>query len=74
MRPLIFTQVARIEAQARASSGQPVLSMTATIGAVYKEAGMQGLFQGLVPRIGLAVWQTLFMVTGAKMVKDYFEF
>lgn len=48
--------------------------MTSTIGAVYKEAGMQGLFQGLVPRIGLAVWQTLFMVTGAKIVKDYFGF
>lgn len=48
--------------------------MTGTIGAVYKEAGMKGLFQGLVPRIGLAVWQTLFMVTGAKMVKEFFDF
>ena len=25
---------------------------------------------GIVPRIGLGVWQTLFMVTGAKLFKD----
>jgi hypothetical protein len=26
--------------------------------------------QGIVPRIGLGIWQTLFMVTGVKLVKD----
>ena len=31
----------------------------------------QGWFKGVVPRIGLGIWQTLFMVTGARMVKDY---
>ena len=27
-------------------------------------AGGQGLFQGIVPRVMLGIWQTLFMVTG----------
>ena len=35
-----------------------------------KESGVGGLFRGIVPRIGLGIWQTLFMVTGAKMVKE----
>ncbi len=32
--------------------------------------GVRGLFQGIVPRVLLGVWQTLFMVTGAKLVQD----
>ena len=32
--------------------------------------GMRGLFQGIVPRVLLGIWQTLFMVTGAKLVQD----
>jgi hypothetical protein len=32
--------------------------------------GPKGLFKGLVPRIMLGIWQTLFMVTGAKLVQD----
>ena len=26
--------------------------------------GVKGLFQGIVPRVMLGIWQTLFMVTG----------
>ena len=26
--------------------------------------GVRGLFQGIVPRVMLGIWQTLFMVTG----------
>ena len=37
---------------------------------IVKESGVGGLFRGIVPRIGLGIWQTLFMVTGAKMVKE----
>ena len=37
---------------------------------VVAESGMTGLFTGLVPRVMLGIWQTLFMVTGAKIVKD----
>jgi len=38
---------------------------------VYQEHGAAGLFKGVIPRIGLGIWQTLFMVTGAKLVKQY---
>ncbi len=37
---------------------------------VVKENGVKGLFQGIIPRWGLGVWQTLFMVTGPVLVKD----
>jgi len=40
---------------------------------IVAESGVQGLFTGIVPRIGLGVWQTLFMVTGAKIVKDIMD-
>lgn len=32
--------------------------------------GPTGLFKGLFPRVLLGIWQTLFMVTGAKLVQD----
>lgn len=32
--------------------------------------GIQGLFAGLLPRACLSVYQTLFMVTAAKIIKD----
>ena len=32
--------------------------------------GVRGLFTGIFPRVLLGVWQTLFMVTGAKLVQD----
>ena len=37
---------------------------------VYAEYGVAGLFKGLIPRMGLNIWQTLFMVTGAQMIKS----
>ena len=37
---------------------------------VVAESGFTGLFTGLVPRVCLGIWQTLFMVTGAKLVKE----
>jgi hypothetical protein len=58
-------EVARIEAQARAAAGQPALSMPAVMRMVVAESGVTGLFTGLVPRVMLGIWQTLFMVTGA---------
>ena len=38
---------------------------------IVKTEGVQGLFKGIIPRIGLGIWQTLFMVTGAKLLKQY---
>ena len=37
---------------------------------VVAEYGVAGLFKGLIPRMGLNIWQTLFMVTGAQFIKD----
>jgi hypothetical protein len=63
-------EVARIQMQAAAAEGKPALSMPTVMMNVVKESGVSGLFQGIVPRIGLGIWQTLFMVTGAKMLKE----
>ena len=63
-------EMARIEAQARAEAGQKALSMPGVFSLVLKEQGPAGLFAGVIPRIGLGIWQTLFMVTGAKIVKQ----
>jgi len=63
-------EVARIEAQSRGNAGQPVGNMVSVMRDIVREGGVGGLFRGIIPRIGLGIWQTLFMVTGAKMVKD----
>lgn len=64
-------EVARIEAQARAEAGQASMSMVGVMRHVVQEQGIPGLFKGIVPRIGLGIWQTLFMVTGAKLIKEH---
>jgi len=64
-------EVARIEMQARAVAGETKKSMVQVLKDVHKEHGVHGLFQGVIPRIGLGIWQTLFMVTGAQLVRDY---
>ena len=66
-------EVARIEMQASAAAGKNAgRSMVKVMGDIVKTDGVAGLFTGIVPRIGLGVWQTLFMVTGARMLKDEF--
>ena len=67
------SELARIEAQARANAGQPHLSIPGIFSMVVKEQGPAGLFKGVVPRMFLGVWQTLCMVTGAKLLQQYFE-
>jgi hypothetical protein len=63
-------EVARIEAQTLGNAGKPVGSMVTVMRNIVRVDGVGGLFRGIVPRIGLGIWQTLFMVTGAKLVKD----
>lgn len=63
-------EVARIEMQARANSGQSALSMVGVFKMVLKEHGPLGLFQGVIPRIGLNIWQTLFMVSLVHVIGD----
>merc|ERR1712061_613837 len=54
-------EVARIQAQAAANEGKPSIGMVATMKNIVAADGVGGLFKGIVPRIGLGVWQTLFM-------------
>eukprot|EP00993_Chasmostoma_nieuportense_P002514 NODE_3302_length_992_cov_27.517919_g3156_i0.p1 GENE.NODE_3302_length_992_cov_27.517919_g3156_i0~~NODE_3302_length_992_cov_27.517919_g3156_i0.p1 ORF type:complete len:282 (-),score=39.92 NODE_3302_length_992_cov_27.517919_g3156_i0:78-923(-) len=64
-------EVARIEMQARSLAGQTKLNMLGVFTQVFKETGLPGLFNGVIPRMGLGVWQTLFMVTAPKIINSY---
>lgn len=64
-------EVARIEAQARAVANEGKLGMMSILGLVYRQNGAAGLFKGVIPRIGLGIWQTTFMVTGANLIREY---
>lgn len=65
-------EVARIQMQAAANEGKQKQNILQVFNTIIRNDGVTGLFKGIVPRIGLAVWQTLFMVTGAKLIKQYF--
>ncbi|KAJ6574975.1 mitochondrial carrier domain-containing protein [Mycena capillaripes] len=45
------------------------LTVLNTLGFVYKENGLKGLYRGVTPRIGLGVWQTICMVSLTDYVK-----
>jgi len=68
-------EVVRIEMQsmvknAAANVNRPAkLTMLNTLGFIYKENGMRGLYRGVTPRIGLGVWQTICMVSLTDYVK-----
>ena len=64
-------EVMRIQAQAEATKGRPALGIVDTFSVIVKESGIPGLFKGIIPRIGLAVAQTLFMVTIPKILAPY---
>ena len=59
---------ARLEMQARALHGEQHQSMLQVLRSVHAEHGLQGLFQGLLPRMGTNVWLTLFMLSGANII------
>jgi len=63
-------EVARIHMQAGANEGKPKQHIGQVFKTILANEGPRALFAGIVPRIGLAVWQTLFMVTGAKLIKE----
>jgi len=66
-------EVARIEMQAAANEGRPKQNIIQVFSMIIKEHGIPGLFKGVIPRIGLGIWQTLFMVSGARMIKDHLQ-
>eukprot|EP00605_Chrysophyceae_sp_TOSAG23-4_P001662 GSChrysophyteH1.ASY1.ANO1.1824.1 assembled CDS len=63
-------EVMRIDAQHRAAKGLPPRSLVATAKVILKENGVRGMFQGIVPRMGLCVAQTLYMVTIPYILKS----
>lgn len=64
-------EVMRIDAQARAARGEASQGMVKTAGVIMKESGPAGFFVGVIPRMGLCVAQTLFMVTLPYILKEY---
>lgn len=64
-------EVLRIQAQFAAAKGEPQRTMVETAKSIVKEQGVKGLFQGIVPRIGLGVTQTVFLVTIPNLLKPY---
>ncbi|KAF7320297.1 Mitochondrial dna replication protein [Mycena kentingensis (nom. inval.)] len=68
-------EVVRIEMQsmvkdAAANKNRPAkLTVFNTLGFIYKESGLKGLYRGVTPRIGLGVWQTICMVSLTDYVK-----
>lgn len=64
-------EVLRIEAQAAAAKGLPPRNIVQTCKHIVAEAGVLGLFQGVLPRMGLCIWQTLFLVQAPRLLKTF---
>ena len=64
-------EVLRIEAQSAATKGHASKNIYHTYRHIVQESGHLGLFQGIVPRIGIAVVQTFYLVTVPILLKPY---
>ena len=68
-------EVVRVEMQSMSkntSTNRPAkLTIFNTLGFIYKENGIKGLYRGVTPRIGLGIWQTICMVSFADYVKAW---
>jgi hypothetical protein len=49
------------------------LTILNTLGFIYRENGIKGLYRGVTPRIALGIWQTICMVSLADYVKIWCE-
>jgi hypothetical protein len=57
-------------AKSTANANRPAkLTIMNTLGFIYRENGIKGLYRGVTPRIGLGIWQTICMVSFADYVK-----
>lgn len=66
-------EVIRVEMQSKkADPNRPKnLTVGKTFKYIYKSNGIKGLYRGIAPRIGLGVWQTVFMVGCGDMAKEF---
>lgn len=63
-------EVLRIEAQSHAVKGGKSRSVAQTYNHIMAENGIKGFFRGILPRMGLCVAQTVFMVTIPHIMKN----
>lgn len=63
-------EVLRVVQQARQATGDKTANTRNCASLVYKQHGLAGFYAGIIPRMGLSAWQTLFMVTFAGFVKE----
>lgn len=64
-------EVIRVEMQSKTNDpNRPNnLGVGSTLSYIYKNNGIKGLYRGVAPRIGLGVWQTVFMVAFGDIFK-----
>lgn len=64
-------EVIRVEMQSKTNDpNRPKnLGVGSTFSYIYKNNGIKGLYRGVAPRIGLGVWQTVFMVAFGDIFK-----
>ncbi|OBT68127.1 hypothetical protein VE03_01446 [Pseudogymnoascus sp. 23342-1-I1] len=68
-------EVIRVEMQSKTADPNRPKNLTVgkTFNYIYSQNGIKGLYRGVVPRIGLGVWQTICMVAMGDMAKSYVE-
>ncbi|KAK2624247.1 hypothetical protein QTJ16_006197 [Diplocarpon rosae] len=68
-------EVIRVEMQSKTDDPNRPKKMTVgnTAKYIYSNNGLKGLYRGVVPRIGLSVWQTVCMVAMGDIAKTYIE-
>lgn len=63
-------EVLRIRMQSQTSSGVKNVTLVSTSKLIWREQGFMGFWVGIIPRMGLSAYQSLFMITVAAMVKE----
>ncbi|KAH9807094.1 mitochondrial carrier domain-containing protein [Melampsora americana] len=69
-------EVVRVEMQSMAQPrpGRPAkLTIMNTMGFIYQENGVRGLFKGVLPRLGLSVWRTVCFVSVVDYAKAWWR-
>ncbi|KAK4701888.1 hypothetical protein P7C70_g4334, partial [Phenoliferia sp. Uapishka_3] len=68
-------EVVRVEMQSMAkntSANRPAkLTVFNTLGYIYKESGIKGLYRGVTPRIGLGIWQTVSLLPSSCLASGW---
>ncbi|AMD20232.1 HDL512Cp [Eremothecium sinecaudum] len=65
-------EVIRVEMQSKTNDPNRPKNLTVakTLKYIYETNGIKGLYRGVTPRVGLGVWQTVFMVGFGDMARD----